>query len=91
MIDKTSTIKFIVKAQPIGSVVALLKGEAYVEDLSAVDDSLHVTVRDVALFKQRLPLLIGQAGASLDEVKMVKSDLEAVFKSAVKGAQAVVS
>ena len=86
MIVKTSTTKFIVKAQPIGSVVALLKGEEYVEDLSTVDDSLHVTVRDVGLFKQRLPLLIGQAGASLDEVKMVKSDLESVFKSAVEEA-----
>ncbi len=86
MIDKTSTTKFIVKVQPIGSVAALLKDEKYVEDLSIVDNSLHVTVRDVGLFKQRLPLLISQAGASLDEVKMVKSDLEAVFKSAVEEA-----
>jgi ABC-2 type transport system ATP-binding protein len=86
MVDKTSTTRFIVKAQPIGLVAALLKDEAYVEDLSVVDDSLHVTVCDVGLFKQRLPLLIGQAGASLDEVKMVKSDLEAVFRSAVEEA-----
>jgi ABC-type multidrug transport system ATPase subunit len=86
MVDKTSAARFIVKVQPIGSVTALLKGEEYVEDLSVVDDSLHVSVRDVGLFKQRLPLLIGRAGASLDEVKLVKSDLEAVFKSAVEGA-----
>jgi ABC-2 type transport system ATP-binding protein len=86
MIDNTSTTEFIVKAQPIESVSALLKDESYVEDLSAVDDSLHITVRDVALFKQRLPLLISHAGASLDEVKMVKSDLASVFKSAVEEA-----
>ncbi|MGD6810472.1 MAG: ABC transporter ATP-binding protein [Candidatus Bathyarchaeia archaeon] len=86
MIDKTFTTRFIVKAQPIGSVVALLKDEKYVEDLTVVDDSLHVTVDDVGLFKQRLPLLISQAGASLDEVKMVKFDLEAVFRSAVEEA-----
>jgi ABC-type multidrug transport system ATPase subunit len=86
MIDKTSTIKFVVKVQPIGSVAALLKGEEYIDDLSVVDNSIHVSVHDVGLFKQRLPLLIGQAGASLDEVKMVKSDLEAVFKSAVEEA-----
>jgi ABC-2 type transport system ATP-binding protein len=86
MIDKTSTTKFIVKAQPIESVSALLKDESYVEDLSTVDDSLHITVRDVALFKQRLPLLISHAGASLDEVKMVKSDLASIFKSAVEEA-----
>jgi ABC-2 type transport system ATP-binding protein len=86
MVDKTSTTKFVVKAQPIGSVVALLKGETYIENLSTTEDSLHVTVRNVALFKQRLPLLIGQAGASLDEVKMVKSDLASVFKSTVEEA-----
>lgn len=86
MFDKTSTTKFIVKVQPIGLVAALLKNEKYVEDLSAVDDSLHVTVGDVELFKRRLPLLISQAGASLNEVKLVKSDLEAVFKSAVEEA-----
>ena len=84
MIDKTFTTKFTVKAQPIKQVAALLKGEEYIEDLSIVEDSLHVTVRDVGLFKQRLPLLIGQAGASLDEVKMVRSNLKSVFKSAVE-------
>ena len=86
MIDKTSTTKFIVKVQPIGSVVALLKGEEYVGDLSVVGDSLHVVVGDVGLFRQRLPLLISQAGASLDEVKMVRSDLASVFKSVVEEA-----
>ncbi len=86
MIDKTSTTEFIVKAQPIGSVAALLKSEAYIEDLSITEDALHISVHDVGLFKQRLPLLIGQAGASLDEVKMVKSDLASVFKSVVEEA-----
>ncbi|MDR2700736.1 MAG: hypothetical protein LBC12_08125 [Nitrososphaerota archaeon] len=86
MFDKTSTIKFIVKVHPVESVGALLKGEEYVEDLLIVDDSLHVNVYDAGLFKQRLPLLISQIGASLDEMKMVKSDLEAVFKSAVEEA-----
>ena len=86
MIDKTSTTKFIVKAQPIESVMALLKGEEYIDDLSVVDNSIHVSVHDVGLFKQRLPLLISQVDASLDEVKMIKSDLEAVFKSAVEEA-----
>jgi len=87
MFDKTYTSMFIVKAQPIGPVMALMKEEEYVEDLSVVEDSLRVLVRgDVGLFKQRLPLLISQAGASLDEVKMAKSTLEDVFKSAVEEA-----
>jgi ABC-type multidrug transport system ATPase subunit len=86
MFNKTSMTKFVVKVQPVESVLTLLEGEEYVEDLLVVDNFLHVTVGDVGLFKQRLPLLIGQAGASLDEVKMVKPDLEAVFKSAVEEA-----
>ncbi|MCL2173133.1 MAG: ABC transporter ATP-binding protein [Candidatus Bathyarchaeota archaeon] len=84
MFDKSATVSFIVKVQPVESVFALLKVEEYVEDLSVVNDSLHVVVCDVGLFKQRLPLLISQVNASLDEVKMVKSDLETVFKSVVK-------
>jgi ABC-2 type transport system ATP-binding protein len=85
LFDKTST-KFIVKAQPVESLLTLLKSEEYVEDLSVVDGSLHVSVKDVRLFKRRLPLFISQAKASLDEVKMVESDLESVFKSAIEEA-----
>jgi ABC-2 type transport system ATP-binding protein len=85
LFDK-SFVKFVVKVQPVDSLLSLLKGERYVEDLSVVDGSLHVVVRAVELFKQRLPLLIHQANASLDEVKMVKSDLETVFKSAIEEA-----
>jgi ABC-type multidrug transport system ATPase subunit len=73
LFDKTFA-KFIVKAQPVTSLLTLLKSEECIEDLSVVDGSLHVSVRDVVLFKQRLPLLISQAKASLDEVKMVESD-----------------
>jgi len=86
MFDKSSTTKFIVKVQPVESVAALLKGEKCVETLSVINASLHVNVRDVELFKQRLPLLISQAEVSLDEVKMVGPDLETVFKSAIEEA-----
>jgi ABC-2 type transport system ATP-binding protein len=87
MFDKTIFAKFIVKVQPVESVAALLKGEAYVEDLLVIgDNSLYVVVRNGSLFKQRLPLLIGQVGASLDEVRLAESDLESVFKSAVEEA-----
>ena len=87
MYDKLAVTVFVVKVQPIETVLTLLKGEGYVEDLSVVDDSLYVTVRDVGLFKQRLPLLISQVNASLDEVKIVKSSLESVFKSSVEEAK----
>jgi ABC-type multidrug transport system, ATPase component len=85
MFDKASATSFVVKVQPVESLLHLLKDEKYVENLSVIDDSLHVTVSDVVLFKQRLPLLISQGKASLDEFKIVKSDLESVFKSAVEG------
>jgi ABC-2 type transport system ATP-binding protein len=88
MFDKSSSAitKFIVRVHPVESVAALLESEEYVENLSVIDNSLYVSVRDVGLFKQRLPILIGQAKASLDEVKMVEADLEAAFKSAVEEA-----
>ncbi|MDR2204153.1 MAG: ABC transporter ATP-binding protein [Nitrososphaerota archaeon] len=86
MFEKTVTTKFIVRVQPVESVMVFLKDEAYVEDLAVIDDCLHVVVRDAVLFRKRLPLLVGQVGASLDEVRMVKSDLETVFKSTVEGA-----
>jgi len=87
MLDKSSSMtKFVVKVQPVESVMALLEKEHYVETLSVVGDSLHVVVYDVLLFKQRLPLIIGQAKAFLDELRMVESDLESVFKSVVEEA-----
>ncbi|MCL2135776.1 MAG: ABC transporter ATP-binding protein [Candidatus Bathyarchaeota archaeon] len=88
MLSKTSLsvpfVKFVVRVHPVESVATFLEGEECVEKLSIIDGSLHVIVKDVLLFKQRLPLLIGQAKASLDEVKMAESDLETVFKSSVK-------
>jgi ABC-2 type transport system ATP-binding protein len=89
IIDKqsSSVVMFVVRVWPVELVVSLLRGEAYVEDLQVVGDGvLHVFVKDVDLFRRRLPLLVGQVGASLDEVKLVRSDLESVFKSAVEEA-----
>ncbi|NLE06140.1 MAG: hypothetical protein GX638_15240, partial [Crenarchaeota archaeon] len=79
--------KFIVKVQPVDEIVALLEDEACVSDLSVVDGVIFVSAVDVALFRQRLPLLVSQVKGFLDEVKMVKSDLESVFKSAVEEAE----
>ncbi len=85
MFDNSSLVNFIVKVKPVEPLLTLLKDEKYVENLLVIDDSLHVTVNDAVLFKQRLPLLISQEGSSLDEFKIVKSDLESIFRSAVEG------
>ncbi|NLE04904.1 MAG: ABC transporter ATP-binding protein [Crenarchaeota archaeon] len=86
MSNKTLTTKFLIKVQHIEPIIALLKEEKYIKDLSTVDDSLQVNVDDVLLFKQRLPLLIKKANTCLDELRMLNSDLESTFKSAVEEA-----
>ncbi|MEM2081123.1 MAG: ABC transporter ATP-binding protein [Candidatus Bathyarchaeia archaeon] len=85
LLDEACVKTFMVKAQPIDAVLRLLENEECVEKLSLDGAYLYVTVKDVARFKQRLPLLISKAHAALDEVKVMKEDLEAVFKSIIKG------
>lgn len=81
----TSTKTFIVKVQPAAQLSRLLEREAYVERLSIDGDVINVVVKDVTTFKQHLPLLISEANASLEEVKIAKEDLESVFKTAIEG------
>ena len=76
---------FAVKVQPAEPLVEMLKREKCVKSVSLENDALLVVARDVDAFKQRLPTLVSQAGASLEEVKSVGRDLESLFKAAVKG------
>ena len=75
---------FMIKVQPATGLLRFLESEEYVETLSMNGAYLQVTVKDVARFKQRLPLLISQAHASLEEVKVVRDDLESMFKLAIE-------
>ncbi|WNZ29197.1 MAG: ABC transporter ATP-binding protein [Candidatus Bathyarchaeota archaeon] len=84
MLGEKTSKTFVVNVQPADSLLKLLEREKYVETLSMNGVSLYVTVNDVKYFKQRLPLLISQAHASLDEVKVLKEDLESVFKSVIE-------
>jgi len=84
MLGEKTSKTFVINVQPADLLLKLLKREKYVEALSINGQSLHVTVKDVARFKRHLPLLISQAHASLDEVKVVREDLESVFKSAIE-------
>lgn len=76
---------FTIKVQPAVPLVELLKREKCVKAVSLEEGSLLVVANDANEFKQRLPKLVSQAGASLEEVKSVGRDLESLFKVAVKG------
>ncbi len=84
MLNEVSSQVFIVKAQPAEPLLTLLKREESVKDVSVNEDSLLVVAKDAITFKQRLPVLVVQAGASLEEVKVAGKDLESLFKVAVK-------
>jgi ABC-2 type transport system ATP-binding protein len=85
LLDETHAKTFAVKVQPPDALLRLLKNEKYIEVVTMNGPYLHVTVKDTAKFKQRLPVLISKAHASLDEVKVVREDLESLFKSAIEG------
>lgn len=76
---------FTIKVQPAVPLVELLKREKCVKAVSLEEGSLLVVANDANEFKQRLPKLVSQAGASLEEVKSGGRDLESLFKAAVKG------
>jgi ABC-2 type transport system ATP-binding protein len=76
---------FEIRVQPAAPVVELLKREVCVNQVSFVGDQVFVAVNDERLFKQRLPTLIAQVNAALEEVKATGRDLESLLKMAVKG------
>jgi ABC-2 type transport system ATP-binding protein len=76
---------FEIRVQPAAPVVELLKREVCVNQVSFVGDQVFVAVNDERLFKQRLPTLIAQVNAALEEVKATGRDLESLLKIAVKG------
>ncbi|MFA5572942.1 MAG: ABC transporter ATP-binding protein, partial [Candidatus Bathyarchaeia archaeon] len=83
--EVASSEAFNIKVQPIGSIAELLKQEKSVKEIAILEDHLLVIAKNADLFKQRLPLIVAQANASLEEVKVVGTDLESLFKVAVKG------
>jgi ABC-type multidrug transport system ATPase subunit len=76
---------FVIKVQPPAPLVKLLKHEKCVKEVSLEEGLVLVVANDVTGFKQRLPKIVAQAGASLEEVKSAGRDLESLFKLAVKG------
>lgn len=84
LLSKIAPHAFAIKVQPAKPLVELLKREKCVKAVSLEDGFLFVLANDVEEFKQRLPTLVSQAGASLEEVKPAGRDLESLFKVAVK-------
>ncbi len=87
LLNSAAPQTFIIKVQPAEPLVALLKTEECVKSVSLTGDGVLVVVNDSAVFKQRLPTLVSQSNASLEEVKATGKDLESLFKLAICGGQ----
>ena len=83
LLSEVASHAFRIKVQPIMPLVDLLKQEDSVKEVATEEDYLLVIAKDPHVFKQRLPKLVAQANASLEEVKTEGSDLESLFKIAV--------
>ena len=76
---------FKIKVRPITPLVKLLKREECVKEITTDEDHVIIIAKDVKAFKQRLPVLVSQANASIEELKVAGRDLESLFKMAVSG------
>ncbi|MCW4005964.1 MAG: ABC transporter ATP-binding protein [Candidatus Bathyarchaeota archaeon] len=85
MLSEVDSSVFLVKVEPATAVAELLRSEECVKDVTAVEGSLVVVAKNPVVFKQRLPAVVAQANASLEEVKAAGNDLEALFKTTVSG------
>jgi ABC-type multidrug transport system ATPase subunit len=83
LLSEVESQAFMVKVEPAAPLVKLLKAEECVKDVKLEGDYVLVVVTDSKVFKKRLPVLVSQAEASLEEVKVAGRDLESLFKVAV--------
>jgi len=85
LLSKITTSTFRIKVQPKEKFVELLKREAYVRSLWLEEDLVFVVVGEVENFKRRLPVLLLEAQASLEELEVEGKSLESLFKTSLGG------
>jgi len=85
LLSKITTSTFRMKVQPKEKFVELLKREAYVRSLWLEKDLVFVVVGEVEDFKRRLPVLLLEAQASLEELEVEGKSLESLFKTSLGG------
>lgn len=85
LLSKITAGTFRMKVQPKEKFVELLKREAYVRRLWLEEDLVFVVVGEVEDFKRRLPVLLLEAQASLEELKDEGKSLESLFKTSLGG------
>ena len=85
LLSEVAPQAFMIKVKPAAPLIKLLKAEECVKEVSLEEDYVVAVVNDAEAFKQRLPVLVSSAKASLEEVKVVGRDLESLFKVAVSG------
>jgi len=82
---ETGVSAFKIKVQPLTKFVTLLKRERYVTNLWVDSGFVHVVVSDVEDFRRRLPVLVLEAQASLEELEAEGKSLESFFKKSIGG------
>ena len=85
LLGEVAPQEFMIKAEPAAPLIKLLKAEKCVKEVRLDNDVVFAVVTDAAAFKKRLPTLVSQANASLEEVKVAGRDLESLFRVAVSG------
>ncbi len=83
LLSEVASNTFRIKVQPITPLMDLLKREESVKEVATEEDYLLVIAKNAHTFKQRLPIIVAQANASLEEVKTEGNNLESLFKIAV--------
>jgi ABC-type multidrug transport system ATPase subunit len=85
LLNEATSQSFRIKVHPLAPVLDLLRSEQCVKEVTLDDEYVFAVTNDATLFKQRLPVVVSQANASLEEVKVMGKDLESLFKLAVEG------
>ncbi|MCS7386593.1 MAG: ABC transporter ATP-binding protein [archaeon GB-1867-005] len=84
LIKEISYFPFRIKAYPLEPLASELQKFDYVKDVSIQGDYLIVKVLDKSIFLRNLILLAARLNVTLEDVKLIESELELLFKEGLK-------
>ena len=84
LIKEISYFPFRIKAYPLEPLASELQKFDYVKDVSIQGDYLIVKVLDKSIFLRNLMLLAARLNVTLEDVKLIESELELLFKEGLK-------
>lgn len=84
LINEINCFPFKIKANPLNPLVSELQKYDYIKDISIQDDYLIVKVLDKNVFIKDLVLLASNLNVALEDVKILETELELLFKESLK-------